>query len=144
METSRGLSPLAVALVLIGIGLGIVSTLVYASSQVTLGNMNGTVEGVVSVGPSQPVCHVGESCTVNMTGYSLIFTKSCSGLCPALSRSATLDADGRYSISLPSGTYAVTLNSCPWLGCEAAFPRTVSVDVGQVTSLNITVDTGIR
>ncbi len=143
MRTSRGMSPLGAVLIAAAVGLVLGSVLILAPSSPPPG-ATGTVEGVVSVGPSQPVCRVGEPCTVNMTGYSLVFTKQCSSLCPALSRAAPLAGDGSYSIALPAGTYSVTLSSCPWLRCSSAVPRTVSVDSGQTTFLNITIDTGIR
>ncbi|MDE1852541.1 MAG: hypothetical protein KGI38_02205 [Thaumarchaeota archaeon] len=143
MKKSRGVSPLLAAFALVGlVGLGL--AFLYVPSHTLPPNAYGMVEGVVSVGPSQPVCRVGESCNVNMTGYSLIFTWQCYGLCPALSRPVALGADGRYAVSLPVGTYTASLSSCPWLGCSSALPRTVTVDSGLTTTLNITIDTGIR
>lgn len=143
MKKPVGVSAVVAALALIGlVGLGF--AFLYVPSHTLPPNTYGMAEGVVSAGPSQPVCRVGESCNVNMTGYSLIFTPQCYELCPALSRSVALGADGRYAVSLPVGTYSASLNFCPWLGCSSALPRTVTIDSGLTTTLNITIDTGIR
>ena len=42
--------------------------------------ISGVVTGLVTVGPSQPVCSPNQSCSVNLTGYSLIFASQCSSL----------------------------------------------------------------
>jgi hypothetical protein len=53
------------------------------------------------------------------------------------------DADGRFAIDLPPGTYtvvAVTVSSGP----PTAVPQAVSVAEGQTLTLTLEVDTGIR
>lgn len=133
---------IALAVVLTGLAVGSVFALVPFHSTST--GSYGAVEGVVSVGPSMPVCPARGSCDVNMSGYSLTFTANCPGLCPALSRAVPLAADGSYSTVLPTGTYTVSMDPCGWLGCSRVLPRTVSVAAGETAVLNVTIDTGIR
>ena len=117
------------------------------SSTTTSASIQGVVTGYVTVGPSQPVCPVNQNCTVNMTGYSLVFEQQCAGSasdCPK--EVAQLSPGGHYSILLPPGEYTVTglLPSCGWLGCASAFPRTVTVQGGMQLVFNVDIDTGIR
>ena len=98
----------------------------------------GTVNGIVTVGPLCPV----EPCnrTLDLSGYSLAFTTN--GIRYSY---APLSVNGHFSVSLLSGVYYVTMTpSCPWAGCGRSFPLRVSVVAGQTTSLNISIDTGIR
>jgi len=119
------------------------SSVTSTSFSATTSGMNGVVAGQVTVGPSSPVCKVGQSCTVNMTGYSLIFTSQCSAsVCP--STSVTLTSWGSYNAFLPPATYVVTMNRCPWVGCASQLPQTLTVIGGQEIVLNINIDTGIR
>lgn len=113
--------------------------------------IQGIVAGYVTVGPSQPVCSTNESCTVNMTGYSLEFTSQCPNAtsttsCQAQTYYAKISPGGHYSILLSPGPYAITglSPSCKWVGCASAFPRTVLVDPGQQIVVNVDIDTGIR
>ncbi|MDG6990517.1 MAG: hypothetical protein JRM99_03740 [Nitrososphaerota archaeon] len=138
------MSQIVAVLVALCIGLAVGSVFVFLPARGGSPGSGGTVEGVVSVGPAQPVCGAGMSCNVNMSGYSLIFTPDCSGLCSPLSRVAPLQADGSYSIALAAGKYTVSMDSCSWMGCSSALPRTVSVTAGEITLLNITIDMGIR
>ena len=137
-------SPLVGVLVVTCVGLAFASALALTSGHAVSTGSDGTVEGVVSVGPSQPVCRAGESCDVNMSGYSLVFTPDCTGLCSALSRAVPLESDGHFSVTLPVRKYVVSMDSCEWIGCSAALPRTVSLSAGKTTLLNISIDTGIR
>lgn len=115
-------------------------------SSTTSSAMDGVVTGSVTVGPSQPVCTVGQPCTVNMTGYSVVFTPECVGPAACVASEASLSPSGHYSALLPAGVYAVTglYPSCPWLGCSTTFPKTVVVEVGVQTVLDFQIDTGLR
>ncbi len=118
------------------------------SSSTTGGSaIQGVVTGYVTVGPAQPVCQANQSCNVNVTGYSLVFVATCAG--PAHSCSpvlAALSPSGHYSILLPPGEYSVTglSPSCSWVGCPAAFPKTVTVAAGMQVVVDFSIDTGIR
>ncbi len=109
--------------------------------------MQGVVTGYVAVGPSQPVCYVNQPCTVNVTGYSLVFTPHCPGSssnCQPIM--AALGPGGHYSVLLPAGEYVVTglSPSCNWMGCSSSFPKTVTVEGGMQLVFNVDIDTGIR
>lgn len=115
----------------------------------TTSAMSGVVVGYVTVGPSQPVCTQNQSCTVDLTGYSLEFTLECttsSTSCEATTSLAPIGPNGHYSILLPAGTYQISglSPSCPWVGCSAAFPKTVVVQGGMQISVDVSIDTGIR
>ena len=113
----------------------------------TTPGIQGVVTGYVTVGPAQPVCMENQSCNVDLTGYSLVFTPACpgqaSGCSPIL---AQISPSGHYSVLLAPGDYLVTglSPSCNWMGCASAFPKTVTVVGGTQLVLDVTVDTGIR
>ncbi len=114
-------------------------------SSTTTPPLQGVVTGYVTASPSQPVCTAGQSCDVNMTGYSLVFTLQCAGSSGCESSAASLSQSGHYSALLPAGTYTVTLGpSCPWLGCSAVFPTDVTVVGGNQLVQDFQIDTGIR
>ena len=106
--------------------------------------MEGVVTGYVIASPSQPTCSSGQSCDENMTGYELVFTAQC-GSSSCQSQMAPLNPAGHYSILLAAGGYAVTGLSpnCPWKGCSAVFPQTVTALGGMQVEFNVDIDTGI-
>ena len=117
------------------------------SSSTTSSTIQGVVTGFVTVGPSQPVCSKNQSCNVDMSGYSLVFTPQCGqSVSTCAVEKAPLSPGGHYSILLPPGEYDVTglYPSCGWLGCSSAFPRTVTVEGGMQLVFNVNIDTGIR
>ncbi len=125
-----------------------------SSSSSVQSTIKGIVAGTVTVGPSQPACNANQSCTVDMTGYSLEFTSRCGGTgnvtsstsCQAQTYSAPISPSGHYSVLLAPGDYSITglSPSCSWPGCSSAFPKTVTVEPGNQLTVNIDVDTGIR
>lgn len=118
------------------------------TTQTTTSTMKGVVTGYVTVGPSKPVCTANESCNVDLTGYSLEFTSTCSGAasCQIQTSLAPISPSGHYSILLDPGKYLVTglVPSCIWLGCSSAFTQTVVVEGGMQLVFNVNIDTGIR
>jgi len=98
----------------------------------------GTVQGWVTVGPLCPV----EPCNkvLNLTGYNLAFTNN-----GRTYYYAPLSANGNFSIKLEVGSYSIIMEpSCQWLGCDQVFPKNVDVLANETTTLNISIDTGIR
>ncbi|HZW58200.1 MAG TPA: hypothetical protein VFF30_18070 [Nitrososphaerales archaeon] len=155
---------ISIVLTFVVIGLGVTAALVYGGTSktttstttitsTTTWTMEGVVTGYVQVGPSQPVCQENQSCTVDLTGYSLLFSN-----CPFTAGtsstantncqrySAAISPSGHYSILLPAGTFYITgLNpSCTWMGCSSTFPKTVVVEGGMQLVVNVDIDTGIR
>lgn len=52
--------------------------------------------------------------------------------------------DGSFAISVPPGTYRVTMEPYPSMGAAMGLPATVTVVAGQQTRLDIHLDTGLR
>ena len=52
--------------------------------------------------------------------------------------------DGRFAISVPAGTYQVTLDARPGLGVAKGLPATVTVEAGQQTRFDIHLDPDVR
>jgi len=116
------------------------------SSSTSNSQIQGIVTGSVTVSPSQPNCPANETCSVDMTGYSLVFTPQCAGTTGCSPVLAPLAPGGHYAVLLTPGDYAVAglSPSCEWVGCASVFPRTVTVEGGMQLVFNIDIDTGIR
>jgi len=96
----------------------------------------GSLHGTVTRGPTTPVCRTGTPCSGPGSGQRLIFKGA--------GRSATsvvVAKDGSYSVSLPSGVYAVAVLPLQVGGIE---PSTVRVAAGQDRSVDFQIDTGMR
>jgi Carboxypeptidase regulatory-like domain len=52
--------------------------------------------------------------------------------------------DGRFAMRLPAGTYQLTIQPPSGMGKPKDLPPTVTVTSGQLTSLDIHLDSGIR
>ena len=92
------------------------------------------VRGVVMRGPIHPVCRAEEPCTAPAKKIVLHFAgRYTSGW-------TKTDLQGRYSLALQPGTYAVQIPSARF----GYRPRGVTVRASRVAVLNITIDTGIR
>jgi hypothetical protein len=93
--------------------------------------------GVVTKGPTQPVCRVGKPCTAPVQ-VTLVFSRPGH---PALrTRSA---ANGVYRIALPPGYY--TVRSVERIGfSQTPRPAKVHVRTGHWDKISFVFDTGIR
>lgn len=104
----------------------------------------GTLQGTVTVGPLSPVEIAGAPQPTPppevFTSRGLEIYKDGSS---KLFASLNFSADGTYSIQLPVGNYTVQL---PSGGIEFAkgLPAVVTIKSGEVTTLDINIDTGIR
>ena len=92
------------------------------------------VHGSVRRGPTQPVCQVGTPCSAPAAGVRLTFSRG------ALVRHVRTDKRGRYSIRLAPGRYAVRVSGASF----GYSPRRVTVRRGQMSLLNVRIDTGLR
>jgi len=151
---------ISIVLVFVILGAGLVSAIIVGypnhtpSSSVTSTSstekIDGVVVGYVTVGPSQPTCQQNESCTVNLSGYSIDFSTLCpqgtASVCQVQNYSVLISPSGHYTILLPAGSYSITGLSpfCTWVGCSSAFPETITVEGGMQLVVNINIDTGIR
>lgn len=92
------------------------------------------LRGTVTRGPITPVCQVDTPCSAPSKHTTLVFARN------GQSKSVVTDADGRYSILLAAGTYALRIPSARF----GFTPRTVVVRAGRMTTRNVSIDTGIR
>jgi hypothetical protein len=96
------------------------------------------LHGVVTRGPTQPVCQVGTPCSAPAVGIELVFSRA--GHVVARVRTGS---GGRYAVRLAPGDYAVGVQPQPKIGTGLR-PRTVRVPRGAPALVNFFVDTGIR
>jgi hypothetical protein len=90
--------------------------------------------GVVTRGPTTPVCRVDVPCTKPYGHSTLVFSRL------AMTRRVTTDAQGKYRIALPAGRWSLRVQ-------DAHFgwrPSAVTVPSARYAKLNVFVDTGIR
>ena len=119
------------------------------SSSTSQSTTQGIIAGIVTVGPSQPACDLNQSCTEDITGYSLVFSPQCASSltsCQKENFTTSIAPSGHYSLMLAPGNYTITglSPSCNWVGCSSSFPKAVVVEGGQQLIVNINIDTGIR
>ena len=108
---------------------------VLALVPLAMGSSSSTgLRGTVTQGPVTPVCQEGTPCNAPSKHTTLVFVRN------GRSKSAVTDADGRYSILLVAGTYALRIPSARF----AFTPHTVTVRAGRMTTRNVSIDTGIR
>jgi len=104
----------------------------------------GTIEGHVTIGPLSPVVRVGEpeptpSPEVYQGREIVIYLEDGKTEFARLK----LDAGGNYRAELPVGTYIVDINH---LGIDMSkdLPKVIEIREGEITRLDIDIDTGIR
>jgi Carboxypeptidase regulatory-like domain len=101
---------------------------------------SGRLEGSVSRGPLAPVERPGILNSAPVAGAAIEIAT------PAGKKIATVqsDSNGRYSAQLPPGTYRVVVTSPAAAFHRKNVPATVTLKAGQITRLDIRLDTGIR
>jgi hypothetical protein len=107
----------------------------------------GTLAGTISVGPFCPVEVEGEECPTPPGTYESIRVLVFVGPSPSgrLVADARPDAEGRFALTLPAGTYRVTLEHSIGIPGGASPPfQDARVEAGATTSLAFEIDTGIR
>jgi hypothetical protein len=108
---------------------------------------NGTLYAIIDVGPIEPVCRVN-STTGPAPSYSsieLIITSSGTNQeVPLVWLSNSCDAFTSAHVSLLAGAYTLNLTSCNYMGCSNSLPRGFAIANGQTTTVQVSVDTGIR
>jgi hypothetical protein len=101
----------------------------------TAGTTSTGLRGLVTRGPITPVCRVDTPCTAPAKHTTVVFTRN------GVSKSAVTGDNGRYSILLAAGTYAVRIPAGATFGFT---PRKVYVPAGRMSTRNFAIDTGIR
>jgi hypothetical protein len=95
------------------------------------------LHGVITRGPTVPVCQVGKSCSEPAIGAVLVFSRD-----GRVAARATAGAGGRYTVRLRAGTYAVRVSPPQRIG--GLKPSQVRVGVGLNARMDFQIDTGIR
>ena len=95
------------------------------------------LHGIVTRGPTQPVCRVGTPCTAPAVGAVLVFSRR--GHAAVTARAG---AGGRYTVRLAAGYYAVSIRPPAKIG--GVKPREVRVRQGVNGRVDFRIDTGIR
>lgn len=98
------------------------------------------VEGVVTIGPTCPVVQVGQECPDQPYAAELTVTDPHG---KTIAR-ASADADGRYRIALASGDYLLEAKAAGDSPFPAAAVMPFTVNEGEWTRLDLTLDSGIR
>ena len=96
------------------------------------------LHGVVTRGPTTPVCQVGVPCSKPAPGAILVFSSD--GRPVARVRAGDR---GRYSVRLRPGPYTVRLATQPKIGSGLS-PRLVRLPAVTSVRVNFSIDTGIR
>jgi len=137
------------SLVLVHITVGAAST----TSSSTGTGPSGTLQASFDIGPTAPVCRANMTITSAPSLYSSIgavITPQPSGqtlILPISWLSNGCSVTGNLSTSLAPGTYTLNLTSCQWMGCSSsgsALPKTFVVIARQTTTIDVSIDTGIR
>jgi hypothetical protein len=103
----------------------------------------GILQGIVTIGPLQPVEKPGEvivtPCEVYETRKIMVYDKSGEKLVEQVD----IDCDSRYVVRLAPGTYTVDINH---IGIDFSkdLPAQVEIESGITTRLDIDIDTGMR
>jgi hypothetical protein len=90
--------------------------------------------GVVTRGPTTPVCRVDVPCSEPYGNSALVFSRL------GVTRRVTTDAKGSYRIGLAPGRWSLRVQN----GHFGWKPTAVTVPSGRYAKLNVFVDTGIR
>ena len=99
-----------------------------------LGAQATGVRGLVMRGPITPVCQEGVPCSAPAKHIKITFARA------GVAKTAVTGANGRYSILLAPGTYAVRFPSAKF----GFRPRSVVVVAGRMSTRDFSIDTGIR
>ena len=90
--------------------------------------------GVVTRGPTSPVCRVSVPCTAPYGDATLVFSHL------GVTRRVTTDAKGSYRIGLMPGRWSLRVQDSHF-GWK---PVTAMVTAGRYARVDVAVDTGIR
>lgn len=99
----------------------------------------GTLTGVVMRGPITPVCVVEQPCDEPAPNVTLLFIRNGT----VIVRTVT-NAEGRYRVRLPAGSYGVRRPSVRGSIDRNLEPNHAPVYRGRLTRVDFSIDTGIR
>jgi hypothetical protein len=126
------------------------TTTTTSTSSSTSSQGQGIVNGTISIGPLRPVCLVNSSvgpAPSNIASIQVVIT-SASGrttLVPVnWSMYAQCEGVGQFQVALQPGNYSLDLSSCTFMGCKNSLPKAFVINSNRVTTIVISIDTGIR
>jgi hypothetical protein len=95
------------------------------------------IHGIVTRGPTMPVCKVANFCTAPAAGTVLVFSRG-----GTIAGRARAGAGGRYTARLAPGLYAVRVSPPQRIG--GLKPSQIRVRAGVPRRVDFQIDTGIR
>lgn len=103
----------------------------------------GTLKGQMTIGPVCPVETINNPCkpTPEMYAAAKVFVYKMDK--KTLVKTITPDANGRFSVSLPTGEYFIDMIH-QRIGGTIGVPTTITIVSGKSVTLNLNVDTGLR
>lgn len=106
-------------------------------------NGTGILTGQVSIGPNCPVEREGVACTPSPEAYAAREFIVLDSSQKEVARFHA-DANGSYTVTLSLGTYTIKSAMTGMGYMSNDLPSTITIKAGQTTTLNISIDTGIR
>jgi hypothetical protein len=104
----------------------------------------GVLTGQVTIGPLSPVVRPGDTpqpVPPEVYAARQIMVYDARG--SKLVREVSIEADGRYRVTLRAGVYTVDINHSG-IDHSPGLPRQVEISAGETLTLDIDIDTGIR
>jgi hypothetical protein len=105
--------------------------------------MRGRLAGIVTIGPNCPVETPGSPCPTPPSAYSLRKIQVYNATRTNLLHTVDISSQGSYLIDLPVGDYVVDVQKSG-IDRVDGVPRPVTITKNGVTTVNISIDTGIR
>jgi hypothetical protein len=119
------------------------------STSNSVSTAEGSVDVHVSIGPLRPVCAVGNQGGPPPSSFSdpEVVITSPTGFRTLVQVNWTYDGcniSGSVQTTLPAGDYSLNLTLCPYMGCARSLPVSFAITSGQTSSIDVSIDTGIR
>jgi hypothetical protein len=102
---------------------------------------SGVFSGTVSKGPVSPTVRAGAAEPPSGVAGAQV---DISTLAETPVQSVKTDSSGAFRLSLPTGTYKVTMPSLYGAMFTRDLPATITITAGEETRLDIHLDTGMR
>ena len=117
------------------------TALLFAAACTGSKQMSSGIEGMVTIGPSRPEIQESTSGTDKPFEATIVIKDAATERQVAIVQSA---ANGQFSIELPPGEYILEPASPRPFVPPYAKTQSVTVQEGQITTVNVVYDSGIR
>lgn len=107
------------------------------------GQSYGRLAGVVTIGPNCPVEQQGQPCPTPPSAYTLRKVLVYDEQRTRLLHTVDIDTQGLYTIDLVPAQYLVDIKGVG-IDHSSDVPKVIEIHTNTVTTLNISVDTGLR